>query len=121
MLETDVTSAMPPAAAKPVKNSPGIEMKTGKELYVPIATAERRTTDDNGERGAPRSSIPTPAKATDAARWYRLSSARSEWRDTNAIAITPRRFGIITPRPTTVLELPAKIDRIISGNQKLKL
>src|SRR5262249_23406315 len=121
MLETDVTSAMPPAAAKPVKNSPGIEMKTGKELYVPIATAERRTTDHNGERGAARSRPPTPVRPAGVARWTRLSRPGWEWCDKKIIAITPRRFGIIPPRPTTVLELPAKIDRIISGNQKLKL
>src|SRR6516165_3254774 len=91
--ETDVTSAMPAAAEKPVRNSVGVDIKTGKKVYAPIAIAEKRTTDDNGGRDAPRSSIPIPAKATDAAMWYRLSKLRSEWRDTRIIAISPRRLG----------------------------
>ena len=40
---------MPVAAEKSLRNSVGIDMKTGKKLYAPMATAQRRMSDDNGE------------------------------------------------------------------------
>jgi hypothetical protein len=112
---------MPVAAEKPVRNSPGTEKKTGKKLYAPMATAEKRTTEKNGERGAPSDSRAIPAKATGAAMWYRRSSVRSEWRDTRIIAIRPRRLGIITTNPITVLDCWPNADFKICGSQKLNV
>ena len=88
---------------------------------MPIATAERRTTDDNGELGAPRSSIPIPSKATDAAKVVPpllcpVGVARHEHHRDYAKKIwDPHR------QTHQGMELPAKILRIISGNQKVKL
>src|SRR5215469_16342148 len=119
--ETDVTSAMPAAAEKPVRNSAGVDIKTGKKLYAPMATADSRTTDKNGERCAPRDSIPIPANTTDAAMWYRRSKQRSEWRDTRIIAISPRRLGMIMRSPTALLDCRLETDFMICGSQKLKV
>jgi hypothetical protein len=58
-----VTSVISAAAEEPVRNSPGSEKKTGKQLYAPMATAEKRTTESNGERGAPSNSMTIPDKA----------------------------------------------------------
>ena len=45
-----------------------------------------------------------PATMAGIAEWYRLSSRRSELKETRTIAIKPARYGSITRMPTTVFE-----------------
>src|SRR5215469_15792354 len=75
---------------------------------MPAASNAQRTTEiSSAPLAAPaRTSNARAPMISGRAVWRRLSSVRSEFRDTKSIAISPNRWGITTKMPIVVLERP---------------
>src|SRR5208282_2286289 len=83
----ELTSAIAPAAAVPLRNSGGIAQNGPKVPQIPAAAIESAPSDRTGDRVVAASIRPTAPTAAQNARCHRRSPLRSDARPTNTIAI----------------------------------
>src|SRR5688572_12492578 len=91
-------SAIPPAAAEPVRKLGGRYQKAGKVENVPIAVTVMTAMVVNGESMYSASGMDTPTSNSGPATWKIRSPVRSECFDQTTIATAPNAKGTATIR-----------------------
>src|SRR5262249_2110253 len=92
-------SAIPPAAAAPVRNIDGNGQK-GPCALIPPAASDRNITASTGDRTSAQPRNPRAETAETAAMCTHRSPVLSECAATNTIAIAATTFGIAETKPT---------------------
>src|SRR5271170_4754595 len=114
----ELTSAIEPAAAVPLRNSGGIAQNGPKVPQIPTAAIESAPNDSAGDRVIEASTSPAAPTAAQTARCHRRSPLRSDARPTKTIAADAPTNGIADSNPIPKsLRLPKP--RIICGSQKV--
>src|SRR6266849_6860354 len=116
---TELIKAKPVATAEPERNSLGMAQNGARKPQRPISTKDKSATATKGERVVPMRERVKTAASTGNAAWNFRSSLRSELCEMRTIAAAATRLGIMTRRPTVVLEYPLDRDWMILGVQKL--
>src|SRR6202000_2259503 len=98
-LPSELTAAMPPAAAAPDRNAAGSVQITGRQPKMPKPAIDNAIIFSTG-LSSPAPAEPPPAATSSAiATCQRRSSLRSEWRPHSTMLNTPTIYGSDVTKP----------------------